>query len=75
LRGLDFLFILSFLFGLYSLHRLLAVREQGEVEKGIVYAEFRSEVRKAVRNMSNVAGMRDMFYFPYSRLREVMRKL
>jgi hypothetical protein len=40
-----------------------------------VYAEFRSEVRKAVRNMSNVAGMRDMFYFPYSRLREVMRKL
>jgi MFS family permease len=74
LKGLDFLFILSFLFGLYSLHRLLAVREQGEVEKGIVYAEFRSEVRKAVRNMSNVAGMRDMFYFPYSRLREVMKR-
>jgi hypothetical protein len=35
LKGLDFLFIVSFLFGLYSLHRLLAVREQGEVEKGI----------------------------------------
>lgn len=71
LKGLDFLFILSFMFGLYSLHRLLAVKEEGEVEEGVVLGHFRTEVRKAVTNISNIAGIRDLFYFPYARLREV----
>lgn len=72
LKGLDFIFIISFLLGLHSLHRLLAIREEGEVEQGVFAKEFRLEARKAVKNISNVAGMRDLFYFPYSRLREIL---
>jgi MFS family permease len=74
LKGLDFICIISFLLGLHSLHRLLTIKETGEVEQGVFAEEFRLEVRKAVKNISNVAGMRDMFYFPYSRLRELIIK-
>ncbi|MFP4052894.1 MAG: MFS transporter, partial [Phycisphaerae bacterium] len=65
LRGLDFLFIASFLFGLYAMHRLLAVKEEGEAEEGVVLTQFYSEVRKSVRHVSNVAGLRHLTYFPY----------
>jgi len=68
LRGLDFLFVSAFFLGQYALHRLLAVREQGEVEEDIVVTEFYSEVRKAVRHVSNVAGLRQLTYFPFGRL-------
>lgn len=68
MQGLDFLFLLAFLFGLYSLHRLLAVEEVGEVEKGVVLAEFNGEVRKAMRDVSSVAGIRDLLVMPYSQL-------
>ena len=74
LKGLDFIFIISFLLGLHSLHRLLAVKETGEVEQGVFAKEFRLEVRKSVKNISNVAGMRDMFYFPYSRLMDIFSR-
>jgi MFS family permease len=74
LKGLDFLFILAIIFGLYSTHRLVAVKESGEAEEGVVLDRFRSEVRKAVRNVSNVAGIRDLFYFPYARLRRLIHK-
>lgn len=68
MQGLDFLFALAFIFGLYSLHRLLAVEEVGDVEKGVVLAEFNGEIRKAVRDVSSVAGMRDLLVMPYSHL-------
>jgi MFS family permease len=73
LKGLDFLFILAIVFGIYSIHRLVTVKEAGEVQEGVVLDRFRSEVRKAVRNVSNVAGLRDLFYFPYARLRRLMQ--
>ena len=69
LKGLDFLFIGSFLVGLYAMHRLLAVRETGEVEERIVMTELYAEVRKSVRHVSNVAGVRHLTYFPYYVLR------
>lgn len=70
LRGLDFLFVISVIFGLYALHRLLAVREEGEVEEGIVVAELVAEVRKVVRHVSNVAGLRSLYSFPFPRLEQ-----
>jgi MFS family permease len=73
LKGLDFLFILATIFGIYSIHRLVTVKEAGEAQEGVVLDRFRSEVRKAVRNVSNVAGLRDLFYFPYARLRRLMQ--
>lgn len=68
LSGLDFLFVFAFVFGLYALHRLLAVEEVGEAEKGVVLAEFNGEIRKAVRDISSVAGLRGLLVLPYSQL-------
>lgn len=64
LAGLDFLFVLAVLFGLYSLHRLLLVREEGEIDDA-VSAELYKEVRRAVRHVSNVAGLRKLTSFPF----------
>lgn len=69
LSGLDFLFVTAVLFGLYSLHRLLAVRELGAVEEAAVAAELYGEMRRAVRHVSNVAGLRRLTSFPYALLR------
>ncbi len=74
LKGLDFLFMISVLFGMYAMHRLLAVREEGEVEEKVVLSQLYSEVRKAVRHVSNVAGLRDQYSFPFARLEDVAEK-
>ena len=71
LRGLDFVFMLAVVIGLYTLHRLVLVQEEGEAEEKIVLTEFYSLVRKAFRHISNVAGVRSLFEFPYSRLLDV----
>jgi len=74
LQGLDFIFLISFMLGLHSLHRLTTIREEGEIEEDLFSREFRLEVRKVFKNTSNIAGLRDMFYFPYSYFREVVKK-
>jgi MFS family permease len=71
LRGLDFLFMIAVLFGVYAMHRLLAVREEGEVEEKVVLSELYGEVRKAVRHVSNVAGLRQQYLFPFARLEQI----
>lgn len=71
LRGLDFMFLLAFVLGLYATHRLLAVQEAGEVTEEIVTEAFYGEVRKALTNVSNVAGLRHITYFPYAVLQYV----
>ncbi|MBN1585939.1 MAG: MFS transporter [Candidatus Omnitrophica bacterium] len=75
LRSLDFLFILAVIAGFYALARLIAVQEEGEVEEDIVLPALFSEVRKSVRHVSNVAGLRTLVYFPYSRLERFMKKI
>lgn len=74
LVGLDFVFLIAFIVGLYAIHRLLAVTEEGEVEEEIVVQEFYAEVRKAVANISNVAGLRHLTYFPYAVLQYLRGK-
>ncbi|HNR30544.1 MAG TPA: MFS transporter [Candidatus Hydrogenedentes bacterium] len=58
LHGLDFLFILAFIFGLYALHRLLAVREEGEAPEEEVRAEFLAEVERRMRQVSTLPSIR-----------------
>lgn len=65
-RGLDFVFLLSLLVGIYAMHRLLAVKELGKSESPELVTEARMEVRKVVRSVTSVAGLRDLFYFPYA---------
>lgn len=74
LQGLDFVFLAAVLVGLYALHRLSVVEEAGEVEEGVVVTEFYQEVRKAVRNISSVAGLRHLTYFPYGKLDEPVHR-
>ena len=64
IRGLDFIFLLAFLMGLYSIHRLLAVREQGEVAEKVLRQAFFEEMGRMVRQVSTVAGMRQMMTIP-----------
>ncbi|MBF0446235.1 MAG: MFS transporter [Magnetococcales bacterium] len=68
LSGLDFIFILSFLLGSHALHRLITIQELGTVDKETVREGFQFEVRKFARNISNIAGLRNLFYFPYAAL-------
>jgi MFS family permease len=68
LRGLDFLFILSFLVGLYSMHRLLAVHEEGTVKPEVVVLEFYAEVRRQVRSVTTIGGLRRITAFPFAAL-------
>lgn len=70
LRGLDFIFMIAFFLGLVALHRLLAVKEEGEVEEALVRQELLSEMRRVVRQVSTVAGVRMMSAFPYGTLRQ-----
>lgn len=63
-KGLDFLFFVAFILGLYALHRLSLVQEKGEVPKKVVYREFLSETRRAIRNISSVSGLSQLVYLP-----------
>ena len=68
LKGLDFIFVFSAVFLVYALHRLLAVREEGEVETAVVRREFLSEVQRRIRQVSTIAGLRFFGDFAYSKL-------
>jgi MFS family permease len=61
----DFFFILAFLIGLYSIHRLATVKEVGEVEEKIVVNELIAEARRLTRNLSPVGGLRQLTQFPF----------
>ncbi|MES2744926.1 MAG: MFS transporter [Bdellovibrionota bacterium] len=65
-QGTDFLFVFAFIVGLYAIHRLLAVTEQGDVTERIVITELYQETRHALRSVANIAGLRHMTYFPYA---------
>jgi MFS family permease len=65
-QGTDFLFVFAFFVGIYAIHRLLAVTEQGDVEEKVVIVELYNETRHALRSVANIAGIRHLTYFPYA---------
>ena len=65
LQQWDFFFAMAFIIGLYALHRLAMVKEQGEVEENIVIQEFFMEVRSHVRTLSSFDGVKQMVSFPF----------
>jgi MFS family permease len=66
LQQWDFFFAFAFLIGLYALHRLAMVKEEGEVEEKIVTRELFVEVRSQIRTLSSVEGLRQMVSFPFA---------
>ncbi len=71
LQQWDFFFVLAFIMGLYSIHRLSMIKEIGEVGRKVVSNELLTEVRGQVRILSSVEGMRQMLTFPFSMIRDL----
>jgi MFS family permease len=67
LRHWDYFFVLAFLIGLYAVHRLSLVREEGEVCEKLVVAELTLAARRAMRGVSSVAGLVVATIFPFGR--------
>lgn len=63
----DFFFVTAFVIGLYALHRLTLVREEGTVSETVVVAELAMAGRRAMRSLSTAAGLRLAFVFPFGR--------
>ncbi len=70
----DFFFILAAIVGLYALHRLSLVREEGHVKESVVIETLLTNARRGMRNLSTVAGLRAATEFPFEWLRRVRRK-
>ncbi|MGY3266727.1 MFS transporter [Lysobacter sp. HA35] len=64
----QFFFLISAIVGLYSLHRLSLVREEGEVPRREMLQHVLNVARRGVRNASTVAGLRAAVAFPGGRV-------
>jgi MFS family permease len=73
-RQWDFFFVFAFLIGLYALHRLALVEEVGSVKEKIVLQELMSEIRREMRNLSTVGGLRQMIHFPFPIVRTIFKQ-
>ncbi|MBD3407963.1 MAG: MFS transporter [Candidatus Lokiarchaeota archaeon] len=74
LSGIDFLFLFSVLIGIYAVHRLALVEEQGEVDEKVVIDAIIAETRRNVRNLSTVDGLRHTLQLPLDGVKEALRK-
>jgi MFS family permease len=63
-EALDFLFLFAFVVGLYALHRLARVKEEGEVTEEIVVRELMAEVARNEKSLSTIGGLRHLTFFP-----------
>ena len=76
LHGLDFLWLISVVIGLYAVHRLLAVAgHQPGQDRAVVAAvlsEMGARVRTPLRALSTVPGIRDVMELPYSLVARVV---
>lgn len=54
----DFFFLMAAVIGLYALHRLTLVREEGHVKERVVIDALLENARRGMRNLSTVAGLR-----------------
>jgi MFS family permease len=71
IAGWDFYFLGAAVLGLFALHRLALVREEGEAPRSAVIAHIVSESGRMVRSLSSVAGLRAMTAFPGGLLHEM----
>jgi MFS family permease len=71
----DFFFAFAFVIGLYSIHRLAMVKEEGQVEEKIVAQQLFDEVRTQVRTLSSIEGVKQMVGFPLSMVRSLTERM
>jgi MFS family permease len=68
-------FLFSAVMGLYALHRLSFVNEEGDVHPTEMLLHVLNTARRGVRNASPVAGMRAAVAFPAGAIMEARRRL
>lgn len=73
LRALDFLFLLTFLLGLFSLRFLRSLKEEGEVEERVVRQELMLETFATVRTVAMVPGLRNIVSAPVSAMHRMLQ--
>jgi MFS family permease len=66
----DFYFLIAAALGLYALHRLAMVKEQGEIDNRLMVGEVLAQARRDVRNVSPIAGLKMLTDVPAALLRE-----
>ena len=69
----DFFFLSAAVIGLYALHRLTLVREEGHVKERVVLDALFQSARRGMRNLSTVAGLRTATEFDLEELRHADR--
>ncbi len=69
LQQWEFFFLFAVILGLYPLHRLTSVQEEGEAKEQEVVDELIAGVRRDMRNFSPAGGLRDFVKFPFSSVR------
>ena len=72
--GLDFLFLISAIIGIFALHRLSLVKETGEVDERVVLEAIAAETRRNVKNISTVDGLRHTFQVPVETTRKIVKR-
>ncbi len=66
----DFFFFFATAIGMYALHRLSLVQEEGEVHESIVLDHLKQGARRTLRNLSTIAGLRANTDYPLDTLIE-----
>lgn len=70
LSSWDFYFLIAGLLGLYALHRLSLVEEEGQIEQREMMQQVWFETRRAARNLGTVSGLRALTELPGSFVRD-----
>lgn len=60
----DFYFLIAGILGLYALHRLSLVQEEGQIDRREMMQQVIGETRRVVRNLGTVAGLRALTDMP-----------
>lgn len=72
--GLDFLFVVTFLLGLYAMHRLAFVNEQGSVDEKVVLDELREQIMEGVQAVASFAALRQVVAFTAGAITPALRR-
>lgn len=64
--GLEFVFVISFFVGLYAVHRLALVKEEGEADEKTVIEAMVMQAGRGLRTLSTVDGLRHSIVAPFS---------
>ncbi|MFP4005902.1 MAG: hypothetical protein ACLFUR_04180 [Candidatus Hadarchaeia archaeon] len=65
---------MAFIIGLYSIHRLTHVVEEGEIRKGLVFQQLLEEMKRPILNFTTAGSLKDILQNPFSLARAGVKK-